>query len=509
MGKEKISLVGTIISAMEKRNVPLLEWVLAFLAIVAIRSFIEGFVTQQGFFPFVGLSPRFYFIHLPLFYAVSFVGAIAILHFWSREKITKVSAFVLSLMLILFLPITIDAIVGTSLDKHTGTSYQYFQTPMPWPEFFTFFANYVISGPLNLGLIPDGKFVQLGNNYGIHIEIAVLLAVAFWYVFEKTGSLLRGVGALVFFAAGLFPLSFVIPMVTQLSGLRITEATLSLGASHFPEFTIRHMYSVFLLGLLIPIVGYVWYRYNPKEFASMMKNLRPNRTVHVVVLVVLGAVLGSSLDSESRTWDSMDLIVISVAILAMILEWFSAVCHNDIADRKGDAVSMTDRPIVTGTVSVERMKEFAIVSLFLSYSLAIFVSGVFFVFILTKSAISYLYSSSTFRFKAIPIIANLALAGAYLITLMSGYALVLPGSVLDFPFEIALAMLVFYTLATPFKDIKDYEGDKIDGIVTIPGIFGLERGKKIIGGMGIAGCLSVPLILGDVSAFTLTASTIG
>lgn len=38
---------------MENRNAPLLEWVLAFLAIVAVRSFIEGFVTQQSFFPFV------------------------------------------------------------------------------------------------------------------------------------------------------------------------------------------------------------------------------------------------------------------------------------------------------------------------------------------------------------------------------------------------------------------------------------------------------------------------
>lgn len=47
------------------------------------------------------------------------------------------------------------------------------------------------------------------------------------------------------------------------------------------------MYSVFLLGLLIPIVGYVWYRHNPKEFVSMTKNLRPNRTFHVILLVLL------------------------------------------------------------------------------------------------------------------------------------------------------------------------------------------------------------------------------
>lgn len=42
-------------------------------------------------------------------------------------------------------------------------------------------------------------------------------------------------------------------------------------------------------------------------------------------------------------------------------------------------------------------------------------------------------------------------------------------------------LIVAFVLTTPFKDIKDYEGDSVDGIRTIPVIFGMERGKRIIG----------------------------
>ena len=44
-----------------------------------------------------------------------------------------------------------------------------------------------------------------------------------------------------------------------------------------------------------------------------------------------------------------------------------------------------------------------------------------------------------------------------------------------------LFVLIAFTLGATVKDIKDYEGDKAGGIHTIPVIFGLEKGKKIIG----------------------------
>jgi len=47
------------------------------------------------------------------------------------------------------------------------------------------------------------------------------------------------------------------------------------------------------------------------------------------------------------------------------------------------------------------------------------------------------------------------------------------------------------------KDIKDYQGDKADKIYTIPVIFGLEEGKKVIGCLALAIFLLCPLFFFD------------
>lgn len=115
--------------------------------------------------------------------------------------------------------------------------------------------------------------------------------------------------------------------------------------------------------------------------------------------------------------------------------------------------------------------------------------------VLIKICLHYLYSSPIFRLKSIPIISNLVLAVTYLITVLVGYVVIHPIGFENFPERIALMLVVVFTLTTLFKDIKDIEGDTADGIQTIPVIFGMERGKYIIGFLGFLGFLSIPLIM--------------
>jgi len=58
-----------------------------------------------------------------------------------------------------------------------------------------------------------------------------------------------------------------------------------------------------------------------------------------------------------------------------------------------------------------------------------------------------------------------------------------------------LAIIVAFSLAIVVKDIKDIKGDRIDGVITIPVIFGEHRGKHIIGILSIVAYLSVPILL--------------
>ncbi|MFB0965696.1 MAG: UbiA family prenyltransferase [Patescibacteria group bacterium] len=56
-------------------------------------------------------------------------------------------------------------------------------------------------------------------------------------------------------------------------------------------------------------------------------------------------------------------------------------------------------------------------------------------------------------------------------------------------------MLVTFTLATPFKDLKDVEGDRKTGVRTIPTVFGLEKGKKIVAALGFAAFAWIPFAM--------------
>jgi len=53
----------------------------------------------------------------------------------------------------------------------------------------------------------------------------------------------------------------------------------------------------------------------------------------------------------------------------------------------------------------------------------------------------------------------------------------------------------------PIKDLKDIEGDRMDGIYTIPVIFGEEKGRLIIGSGVFASFVASVFILNELNAF--------
>jgi 4-hydroxybenzoate polyprenyltransferase len=68
-------------------------------------------------------------------------------------------------------------------------------------------------------------------------------------------------------------------------------------------------------------------------------------------------------------------------------------------------------------------------------------------------------------------------------------------TLIQFPRKMILLILLVFTLAVNFKDIKDIEGDKKDGIWTILTILGEKRGKIVVAGLVLLSYLIVPYIL--------------
>lgn len=115
--------------------------------------------------------------------------------------------------------------------------------------------------------------------------------------------------------------------------------------------------------------------------------------------------------------------------------------------------------------------------------------------VLFKAALHFLYSSKQFRLKAVPLVSNFVLSLTYLVTVLAGYLLVMPNGLAEFPRGAIAMVLVTFTLATPFKDLKDVDGDRKVGVRTIPTIFGLEKAKRIIAALGFAGFCFVPVAM--------------
>jgi 4-hydroxybenzoate polyprenyltransferase len=77
------------------------------------------------------------------------------------------------------------------------------------------------------------------------------------------------------------------------------------------------------------------------------------------------------------------------------------------------------------------------------------------------------------------------------------------GKLEGFPNIIIAFFLIFFTLAINFIDIKDYEGDKKEGIKTLPVILGLEKSKFVIGIFFLLAYLGSYLVVNELYLVTI------
>jgi len=118
------------------------------------------------------------------------------------------------------------------------------------------------------------------------------------------------------------------------------------------------------------------------------------------------------------------------------------------------------------------------------------------------ASLAFLYSAPPFRLKRYPLIASLTLASCALMAVLAGFSVFAREATVGlFPPNVALAVMVAYTLGTNYKDLKDIKTDKMDRTYTIPVLLGEKRGKIAVGAMLAISFLSVPAILGIQTLF--------
>ena len=96
----------------------------------------------------------------------------------------------------------------------------------------------------------------------------------------------------------------------------------------------------------------------------------------------------------------------------------------------------------------------------------------------------YIYSNPPMRLKRFVLLNSFLVSLACLAVIMAGFFIVNKDkAIITFPPVLVLAIIIFFTTVSNIRDIKDTEGDRADGIKTLPVLLGLKKSKKIIAGI--------------------------
>jgi len=182
-------------------------------------------------------------------------------------------------------------------------------------------------------------------------------------------------------------------------------------------------------------------------------------------------------------------------MFAWIGIWLYAVQVNDIEDIDIDKISNQERPLVQHTITASEAKEIGYIWLIVALAGSWSVGFYPFYMCLVAIIISYVYSVPPLRLKRVTALSTFLISIACLVTILAGFFFVSINKVVaTFPVLFVIKILIIFTLGVSIKDMKDVEGDGVNGIKTVPVIFG-KNGPWVVGVFFGLSVLLVPIFI--------------
>ncbi len=463
----------------------LLGWILA-------RNLLEGILErphQLGFDWRGDVSFAMVFLHFPIFYLAVFLLVALWLHLLSGRPLPAVSRVVAVGFGLLLIAPPFDALLsgGRGYDlRYTlgfGSSLRHFWTP------------------------GDG-FQAISP--GQRIEVVCAMVASGFYVFlsrracrrETAGSSTpgsvgvrprTGLGVLAWAglaAAGVFVLVGFLGAWPAL----FARLTLPAGAGAEQAFTrlfrmqglvaeeSRRLALVTVIPALAALILFLW-RTDALRFTTWMRRLRWTRFAHYTGLSLAGVYLGSLVYGEYMPGvfrNPVDYVAAGVLWAALAAAYLAALAWNDLHDRDADRINDPHSPLVNGRLTEGAVSATGTVSAFVALFLALCVGYAPFLLMIVCLFLAWVYSAPPLRLKRWPIVATLALAVLSLLSAAIGFSLFAQEMTpLVFPRRIACLLLLGITLGFCAKDIKDAQGDRETGVVTLATLM-RERPARVV-----------------------------
>jgi len=460
-----------ITKKIENSKQPVIYFLLATFSIISVRNFLEFFSSTPSFqanpSPMIRCFPHNY-----AFYGATISTFIIIFYLATKEKIKKIAKLVLAGSCITILPPIIDLI--TSRGRGHIMTYIAPESSKNLWEMLVF--------------LTAAPFQQPGITPGIRCEIVIGLSACFAYFLIKNKSIARS----FLFTCLIYYTPLVYGSAPYLSSLLLEKMNMPC----FPSCVFMRNFFLLLILILMPVIFYLEKK---KLFLVIVDNIKPFRFLHFAIMPLVGILLGDISTSFIVTLSQEDLFFwpfISASIAYVLL--FSAII-NDLADYKIDKISNRKRPLISKSIPSSTYKKIGFISLVIAIFCAAAINIEFLLLIALVTAGYFIYSMPPLRLKKVPLLSKIIISLNSLSLLTAGFFFTT--GTLSLPGEIVFFFLIFLTLSSNFIDIKDYEGDKRNGIRTLPVILGLEKSKKVIGIFFIISYLSLGFLLKDLPAF--------
>ncbi len=239
---------------------------------------------------------------------------------------------------------------------------------------------------------------------------------------------------------------------------------------------------------------------NPHKVMTLLRDASPPRIVHFSLMFVLGFFIQvSKVNSISDILWKGNVFILLMGIFSAASGWAFVVAINNYYDKEEDAITNKYRGLTSNKYTEINLKSFAILSVAAGGYTAIILGPWPFIFYAIFVLLGFIYSYPKIHMKKYGTKTIIIGLGSAVLFGMGYVTPWVPNLVpINTVFWIYFVILfIVFSAGSAMNDLKDYESDVKNGIITIFTVFGRERGKKV-GAILLVVAFSLPSILAPI-----------
>ena len=426
--------------------------------IISVRVIVEGIFDSRTVFSYWTA------IFWESWYFSLFISFIFLISWVARTPRIKVARLLLAGLPVIFLPL-LGFLAGSS---------RYFDFPQgSWGSIFFDVITFAAFSP------------HLGPLFSLEILAVLLCLFLFFFKRVSVGRSLLGVfgfyAILVLFALqGKFfqdsPISSV--LLTNLK-----ESQLYAGIN-------------FIILLCLSILLFI--AVHPKKAATLFFQLRPERSMSLAMFGVLMA-LGAYFTGHVYILN----FIFGFALFGFLLLYAALV--NDVKDIRIDAISNPHRPLASGVFTKSEILLIQRITLWIIIILVLILDSMpILLLTLLTLVLSFIYSNlyaRKFFFSYLLVAAGESTVVLFGFFSQEPVATSFSRGILD----LFVAVFVLFAFFLPVKDLKDFHGDKQEGVRNFLTLWGWERGIAVTASSVFCGYIFFGMMAGDSLILFLSA----